>query len=133
MTSFSTNTKEIRKFGIIAILFFGNLSILSIWLQKKLAICFFGFLFLLGLCFLILPDHFRPVYNGWLKIAHMISTVITIFILSLAYYLVITPATLLKRIFGGRPIHIKPDKKLSTYWVKRLEPLQSKERFKKRF
>jgi hypothetical protein len=40
----------------------------------------------------------------------LIGRVITTIILTLSYYLVITPAALIKRVFGGRPLPLKPDK-----------------------
>jgi hypothetical protein len=46
---------------------------------------------------------------------------------------VITPAALIKRIFGGRPLSTKPDKNVSSYWVTRKEAVQSKEQYLKRF
>ena len=75
----------------------------------------------------------EPVYRGWLKVAHFIGRTITLGILTLAYYLVITPFALAKRFFGGRPLPLKPDKAAGTYWVTRTEPAQPKERFLKRY
>jgi hypothetical protein len=57
----------------------------------------------------------------------------TVLILSLAYYLVITPSALIKRLSGGAPIPVKPDKEALSYWVDRSEPAQPKERFLKRY
>jgi len=59
--------------------------------------------------------------------------VMTALMLTLAYYLVMTPSGLMKRIFGGVPIPGTPDKGASSYWVPRSEPAQPKERFFKRF
>ena len=70
---------------------------------------------------------------GWLKIAHFIGSKVTILILTIMFYFVITPAALLKRIFGGRPLPVKPDPDAETYWVTRPEPTQPKERFPKRY
>jgi len=58
---------------------------------------------------------------------------ITILILTILFYFVITPAALLKSIFGGKPLPVKPDPDADTYWVTRSEPAQPKERFPKRF
>ncbi len=129
----SIEKSEIRKFGFIAFVFFGCFFALGLWFKKPPAICFFGVLFLLGLGFVLIPERLRPVYAGWLKIAHFIGSIITMVILALAYYLVITPSGFLKRIFGGLPIPVKPDKSLSTYWVIRDEPAQHKDRFIKRY
>lgn len=129
----STEKKDIQKFGIIAFIFFGVLCVLGFWRQKIIITYFFGILSVLGMGFILLPKHLSPVYLGWLRVAHMIGIAVTTLILTVAYYLVITPSALMKRIFGGRPIPLSPDKNCSTYWVERTEPVQPKERFIKRF
>jgi len=125
--------KEIRKFGGIAFLFFGLLCALAIWRQKVLLSCFFGSLSFLGFGFIVFPGPLKPVYDLWLKIAHFMGTMITKIMLTLVYYLVITPFAIIKRLFWGSPIPLKPDKNKSTYWVSRSEAAQPKERFLKRF
>jgi hypothetical protein len=133
MNSNSTETKEVRKFGFIALAFFGCLCGLGIWTEKVLPTYFFGFLSVLGLGFILLPTPLRPVHAGWLKVANLLGRIVNILILALAYYLVITPAALIKRLFGGRPLPLKPDKNAASYWVSRDEPAQPKERFLKRY
>jgi len=129
----SIDTKQIRTFGLIALIFFGLLCALGIWSGKPLPTYLFGTLFALGLGFISFPHQLRPVFVRWLKIAHFMGRIVTALILTLAYYLVITPAALIKRIFGGTPLPIKPDKNVSSYWVTRKEPVQSKEQLLKRF
>jgi hypothetical protein len=133
MNSSSTDRKQIRKFGVIAFVFFGCLCALGLWRQKPIATYLFGFLSLLGIGFVLLPSLLKPVYDAWLKIAHLIGRIVNMVILTLAYYLVITPSALIKRVFGGRPLPIRPDRALASYWVQRPEPAQPKERFIKRF
>lgn len=129
----STDTKQIRKFGLIALIFFGCFCTLGIWREKSVLTYLFGVLAALGLGFIILPYQLKPVFFGWLKIAHFIGTVVTTVILTIAYYLVITPSGLIKRLFGGAPLPVKPDRNSSTYWVTRTEPVQPKDRFLKRY
>ncbi|HUU41580.1 MAG TPA: hypothetical protein VMW42_11620 [Desulfatiglandales bacterium] len=133
MTLYSTDVKTIRKFGIVSFLFFGALCAVGFWRQKPLPVYLFGFLSALGLGFILLPSYLKPVYVAWLKIAHLLGKIFTTFILALAYYLVITPTALIKRVFGGRPLPISPDKNALSYWVARAEPAQPKERFLKRY
>ena len=133
MNSNSTDPKEIRKFGCIAFIFFGSLFFLCMWLKKPYAPYVFGALTILGAGFVIIPMRMTPVYSAWLRIAHLIGRVITTIMLSLGFYMVITPAGMIKRLFGGRPLPIKPDRNAATYWVKRSEPAQPKERFIKRY
>jgi len=133
MNSSSTDIREIRKFGIVAFVFFGTLCSLGIWRQKPLAMFFFGLLALAGLGFMTIPAQMRPVHAAWLKVARFIGKAVTTLMLTVAYYLVITPSALIKRLFGGIPLPIKPDQKASSYWVDREESAQPKERFPKRF
>lgn len=133
MNSNSTENRDIRKFGVIALLFLGSLCALGIYTGRGIAIYLFGSLAIVGLGFIVIPEPLRPVYMGWLKMAHFIGTVVTAIMLTLAYYLVITPSGILKRILGGAPLPSKPNKTAASYWVKRDEKVQPKERFLKRY
>jgi len=133
MNSSLIDSKEIRRFGLIAFLFFGCLCALGFWRQKIIITSFFGVLSFLGLAFILLPRPLMPIYIGWIKVTNFIGKMITTIILTLAYYLVITPSALVKRVFGGRPIPIRPDENMDSYWVPRDEPSQPKERFIKRY
>ena len=133
MNSSLINPREIKKFGIIGTIFFGILLTVAVWRDKALAAYFFGLLTVLSIGFVLMPVKLQPIYAGWLKVAHFIGSKVTILILTILFYLVITPAALLKRIFGGRPLPLKPDPDAETYWVTRPEPAQPKERFPKRY
>ena len=129
----STDTKKIQKFGVIAFIFFGFLCGMGVWFKTPLPTYFFGLLSVLGFSFILAPSRLEPIYGAWLRIAHFLGGVVTTVILTLAYYLVITPAAFIKRLLGGPPIPIKRDEKGSSYWITRDEPAQPKERFAKRF
>ena len=73
MTLSSTETREIRKFGVVAFVLFGVLFAIAFWRHKYVPGCFLGGLSFLGLCFLLLPGPFRPIYTRWLKIAHFVG------------------------------------------------------------
>ena len=133
MNSNSTDKKQIRKFGLIAFIFFGILCALGIWKDKLLPTYLFGFLSVLGFGFIVAPIHLKPAFYAWQRFAHLIGRVITNIVLILIYYLVITPSGLIKRLFGGKPLPTKPDKNISSYWVTRPEPAQPSERFFKRY
>ena len=122
MNSNLTNPKEIRKFGVIGCVFFGILFAAAAWQVKTTLAFFFGLLTALSFSFALMPVQLKPAYAAWLKIAHFIGSKVTILILTMMFYFVITPAALLKRIFGGRPLPVKPDPNATTYWAKRREP-----------
>lgn len=131
--SSSTDRGEIRKFGLIALVFFGLLAGLGLWREKTILTAVFGCLSMIGLFCLAAPGPAAPVYRGWMAVAHRIGQTVTTVVLTLAYYLVITPGAWLKRIFGGRPISLRPDPDKESYWLDRPEPVQPKERFSKRY
>jgi hypothetical protein len=128
-----TDKMKIRRFGIVAFLFFGSLSFLGMWAGKSVPIWLFGVLSLLGLSFISIPGPMSPIYNAWLAVAHFIGRIVTAFFLILAYYLIITPSAFLKKLFGGPPIPLKLDRNVSTYWVTRDESAQPRDRFMKRY
>ncbi|MCG6536056.1 MAG: hypothetical protein L7F78_15490 [Syntrophales bacterium LBB04] len=129
----STELKEIRKFGIIAFVFFGALSAIGFWNQKHILGSFFCLLSVIGIGCILDPARLKPIHHIWMKAGHFIGKLITVAVLILTYYAVITPAALLKRMFGGRPLPLMPDKKALSYWVSRTEPSQPKDRFLKQF
>ena len=133
MNSNSTEPGQIRKFGTMALVFFGVLSGIGFWRGSPIPAYLFGFLALLGLGFLTFPSPMEPVYKGWLRVANTIGRVMTAIILSLSYYIAITPTALLKKLISGAPISGAPDRGADSYWVPRAEPAQPKERFFKRF
>jgi hypothetical protein len=53
--------------------------------------------------------------------------------LTAVYWVVITPTALLKRLLGGRPLPLRPDRGALSYWIERSEPAQPRERFSKRY
>ena len=133
MSSSSTDKRDIRRFGLIALVFFGALAGVALWRDKTAMLIFFGILTTMGVLFLALPGPMAPFYRGWMKVAHKIGLAVTAVVLTIAYFGVITPAAWLKRLFGGRPLPLAPDPDSSSYWVDREEPVQSKEQFYRRY
>jgi hypothetical protein len=74
-----------------------------------------------------------PVYRAWLKIGHLLGRIVTIILLTVSYYTVITPIAIAKRVLGGRDLPMMPDKNKESYWRLRDMPMQSGERFYKRY
>ena len=60
------------------------------------------------------PGQLGPVYRGWMRLALMISKVTTPIFMGVVYFLVFTPAGLIMRAVGKRPIVHRPDG--GSYW-----------------
>lgn len=125
--------KEIRKSGFIFLIFFGFLCSIGIFLKEPIPSFLFGALALIGFCFITVPSWSRPLYDLQMFIAQFMGKIVTVLILTITFYIVLTPTALIKRLFGGALLNLKPDDNLSSYWVPKSEPAQSRERFLKRY
>lgn len=65
----------------------------------------------------IAPGRLGPVYRGWMAFALVISKVTTPVFMGIIFFLVITPAGLLARLVGHRPLTRGRDS--GTYWQSR--------------
>ncbi len=132
-TSPDHSSGEVRKFGFIALFFFGCFVSLALWRGKPIMTGLFGTMCFLGLCCALLPRLLAPVQGAWVAVGMGLANGVNGFFLILAWYLVITPSAWIKRLVSGRPLPFHPDKSATTYWVDRKEPAQPRERFIKRY
>jgi hypothetical protein len=63
---------------------------------------------------IVAPMHLGPVYRAWMRLAAVISKVTTPVIMSVMYLLILTPAGLIARLVGHRPLSRSRD--AMTYW-----------------
>jgi len=96
---------EGRKFGLMVGTAFLVLAGILWWrdreLLRNITASLGGLLVVAGL---IVPAQLGPVYRAWMKLALAISKVTTPILMAIIFYLVITPAGLLARLFGHRPL-----------------------------
>jgi hypothetical protein len=96
---------EGRKFGLMVGTAFLVLAAVLWWrdreMLRNITASLGGLLVLAGL---ILPAQLGPVYRAWMKLALAISKVTTPIFMGIIFFLVITPAALLARLFGHRPL-----------------------------
>jgi len=74
----------------------------------------------------LVPSHLGPVQRGWMAMAHAISKVTTPIIMGLIYFVVLTPAGFLRRLFGGNPL--ESARTPQTVWARRDTPAGDLER-----
>ncbi len=59
----------------------------------------------------------RPIFVGWMVLAFPIGWTVSLVLLALVYYGVVTPVGLLLRLAGHDPLRLRRDPGLATYWV----------------
>ena len=93
---------EGRKFGLTVGLAFAALGGVVLWRDKPtVATVLFALGGLLVLGGLVVPTSLGPVERAWMGLAHKISKVTTPIFMGVVYFLVMTPAGLLRRRMGS--------------------------------
>lgn len=110
---------ELRKFGITVGIVSGLLGGLFLWREKDY---YFYFLVLSGAFFLlgiVVPILLKPIHKIWMTLAILMGWFVTRLILTLLFYLVVTPIGLLGRLFGKDFLDLKFDRNTDSYWITR--------------
>jgi Saxitoxin biosynthesis operon protein SxtJ len=114
-----TGTKELRKFGLLVGGVFAALGILY-YLRGKPIFPWFvipgGLLIFFGLIF---PKALKLVYLVWMTLAILLGFVVSHVLLTVLFYLAVTPVGLLARLCGKDFLGLKPGSKASSYWIAR--------------
>jgi len=114
-----TNKKEIRKFGF---LMGGVLIVIAIFLLWK-GSSYYQTVFLIGILFgilgLIIPMILKPIYIIWMTFATILGWIMTRVILTVLFYLIVTPIGLIAWIFGAKFLDLSWNKNVNSYWNKR--------------
>ena len=125
--------KDLRKFGLTVGTVLLLIAFFLIWKHGPFQFYFLyigAFLVLAGFLF---PSILRPLNKAWMTLAVLLGWVMTRVILSLLFYLVITPISLIARISGKHFLDLKIDKTRATYWEKRKNVPSSPVDYEKQF
>ena len=110
--------RALRRFGILAgaaLLLLGKLLLLG----GKAGAPFLSLGTLLLLAAAFAPGVLRYVYKPWMTIAFALSWFVTRVILTLLFFLIVTPIGLLQRLCGKRALEFRFKGDDTTYWQPR--------------
>ena len=124
---------DLRQFGItmgIVLILFGGL---FLWRDKD----YYIYLFILAAVFIIsgivVPVVLKPIHKIWMTISIILGWIMTRVILSVLFYVVITPTRCLARLFGKQFLDLKIDKSLKSYWIPKKELKLNKADYERQF
>ena len=131
------NIKEdkttLRKFGLtvgIVLLLVGIVLYLT---GKSSFVVFGGAGVLLVLFGLILPNILKPLNKIWMILALIMGWFMSRVILTILFYLVLTPIGITAKIFGKKFLNLKIDKEAKSYWEKREKSVTEKIDYERQF
>ena len=125
-TNWNPNLAERKKFAVSLIIGFPVLALIftGVGMIKTHSVtipnfCLWlgGIGFAVGVVFWLIPQISRPFYLVWYFLACCMGFVTGNVLLSLFFYVVITPLGLLMRLGGRDPLRKKFDRTTPTYWL----------------
>ena len=121
MSSKSTN----KSFGL---LFFIVFLILGLWPLKN-GENFNYYFILISLIFLILgiinSSLLTPLNRLWVKFGEILGLIIAPIVMAIVYFIILTPVSLIVRLFGKDLLGINFTKNSNSYWIERKKKLGS--------
>ncbi len=114
-----------RSFGL---LFFIVFLVIAFWpLTKKGEVNLY--LISIALIFLVLgllnSKILSPFNKAWIKLGEILGRIVAPVVMAIVYFIILTPISLLVRLFGKDLIGMKFSNDIKSYWIKRKKNLGS--------
>jgi hypothetical protein len=68
---------------------------------------------------LVAPRSLKPIYIGWMAMAIALGLAMSTVVLTVFFYLVVTPTGLAARLAGKDFLSLKLDRRAQSYWIKK--------------
>jgi len=128
-----TGKKNLQSFGItIGVIFLISSGYLFYKENESLHIFIYLASSFIGLG-LILPKFLKPIYVIWMIFAIILGWFMTRIILSLLFFIVLTPIGLTLRILGKDLLDLNKQDKRESYWNKRDSSIEQNQDYRKQF
>ena len=113
-----------RSFGILFFIFFLLIAVWPLLSNNSIRAWFLipSSIFL-AVAFLK-QELLKPLNNVWIKLGEILGKIIAPVVMSLIFFLVLTPLSLIIRLFGNDLLKLNYSK-ASTYWIKREKNINS--------
>ena len=124
---------DLRKFGITIGVILLIIAGFLFWKEKEsfqILLTFGVTLCILGIA---IPFILKPIYWVWMIFATIFGWIMTRVILSLLFYVIITPIGLIPRFFGNQFLELQWDKSKESYWNFRTNKYLQKGNCEKQF
>lgn len=82
---------------------------------------------------LLAPAAVRGLYYVWMAIGLVLGTIVTAIILTVVFFVALTPIALVMRLAGKDPLHRELDPEAESYWIPKREAGRDRDRLEKYF
>lgn len=126
-------TSDFRKFGWVVGAAFLLIGWFLVWRGHEWARYLMyvgGALAVLGT---VVPRLLKPVYFGWMSMAVVLGFFMTRVILTLFFFLVLTPVGLFFKLIRRDALHRKLDRSATSYWIEKDYLIRDRTRLEKFF
>jgi hypothetical protein len=127
------SNKQARKTALIVAAVLALIAVWNIYRGRFNIVIIFGAIaVLLTVIGLFVPVAARGFHRVWMGIAGVLGYVNSRILLTILYYLLLTPYGLISRLFGRDPLDRRGASR-DTYWVKREKTRQTQQQFERLF
>ena len=115
---FNPTDRMLRQFAAISIVFFGAIAARQEFHHHRhgLAIVFAVLAATIGPLGLAWPRVIKPVFIGWMALAHPIGWTVSRIVLGVIFYGLFTPVAWVFRLIGRDELALKSQPTAATYW-----------------
>ena len=114
-----------RNFGVVFFIVFLIIALWPFLKGENLRL----WAFTISLLFLILgllnAKILTPLNKMWIKFGEILGLVIAPIVMAIVYFIILTPISLIVRIFGKDLLGVNFSKKVNSYWIERKKKLGS--------
>ena len=68
------------------------------------------------------PTFLAPLNQKWFKLGILLNRITAPLAMALVFYFAITPTAILMKVFGQKPLGLRFDKTMTSYWIYRDQP-----------
>ena len=133
LKSIKSEKSDLRKFGITIGVILLIIAGFLFWSGKESLQILFTFGAVLLILGFTIPVILKPIYWVWMIFATILGWIMTRIILSLVFYIIITPIGLTSRFFGKQFLQLRWDKSKGSYWNIRTNEHQQNGNYEKQF
>jgi Saxitoxin biosynthesis operon protein SxtJ len=128
-----TGERDLRKFGLLVGGVFAVFGVLFLLRHKAHYPWFLVPGVVLVVSGAVFPRALKYIYIAWMSVAAVLGFVMAHVILTLFFFLVITPIGLVARLFGKDFLGLKLDGRATTYWIRREQKPKAQTNYEQQF